>query len=151
MLKNLDLDRKLNKDRKLYVWKKLNINIEAIKKTSNELDISVGQVKTVLNMLYEGDTVPFIARYRQNETYGLNEEQIYQIDKLFKYYEELEKRKNVIIETLKEKGLLTDELLKKINATKIKSELEAIYEPFKVGKITKATEAIKLGLEPLVN
>ncbi|WP_322960183.1 helix-hairpin-helix domain-containing protein [Mycoplasmopsis cynos] len=129
--------------------KKLNINIEAIKKTSNELDISVGQVKTVLNMLYEGDTVPFIARYRQNETYGLNEEQIYQIDKLFKYYEELEKKKNVIIETLKEKGLLTDELLKKINATKIKSELEAIYEPFKVGKITKATEAIKLGLEPL--
>nr|WP_318024295.1 Tex-like N-terminal domain-containing protein [Mycoplasmopsis edwardii] len=127
----------------------LNIEKHAILTTSKELNISTKQVSIVLEMLSAGDTVPFISRYRQSATGGLNEEQIYQIDKLFKYYEALNKRKEAIIEILKEKSLLTDELLNKINSSKTKSELESIYEPFKVGKITKASEAIKLGLEPL--
>ncbi|AKF41043.1 RNA-binding protein S1 [Mycoplasmopsis canis] len=127
----------------------MNIESQAITTTSQELKITEKQVKVVLEMLFNGDTVPFISRYRQSATGGLNEEQIYQIDKLFKYYESLNKRKEVIIETLKEKNLLTDDLLVKIQNTNIKSDLESLYEPFKVGKITKATEAIKLGLEPL--
>lgn len=126
----------------------MNIESQAITTTSQELKITEKQVKVVLEMLFNGDTVPFISRYRQSATGGLNEEQIYQIDKLFKYYESLNKRKEVIIETLKEKNLLTDDLLVKIQNTNIKSDLESLYEPFKVGKITKATEAIKLGLEP---
>ncbi|RIV16690.1 helix-hairpin-helix domain-containing protein [Mycoplasmopsis gallopavonis] len=125
------------------------MNQEAIYKVANELGIQNNQVEIVLEMLQNGDTVPFISRYRKDKTGGLNEEQIYQIESLFKYSSELLKRKEAILEILNEKGLLTEELKAKIKNVATKSELEALYEPFKVGKVTKASEAIKLGLEPL--
>ncbi|VEU71035.1 helix-hairpin-helix domain-containing protein [Mycoplasmopsis glycophila] len=122
---------------------------KAILNVANELKIKESQVLEVLGMLAQGDTVPFISRYRKDKTGGLDEEQIYQIETLFKYTSELNKRKEGILQILDEKKLLTPELKLKIENTKTKSELEAIYEPFKVGKVTKASEAIKLGLEPL--
>lgn len=128
---------------------KINIEASAINTTALELNLNLNQVNLVLEMLANGDTVPFIARYRQNLTKGLNEEQIYKIDKLYKYYESLNKRKEAIINILSEKKLLTDDLLNKINQITTKSDLESLYEPFKVGKKTKASQAIELGLEPL--
>lgn len=128
---------------------KINIEASAINTTALELNLNLNQVNLVLEMLANGDTVPFIARYRQNLTKGLNEEQIYKIDKLYKYYESLNKRKEAIINILSEKKLLTDDLLNKINQITTKSDLESLYEPFKIGKKTKALQAIELGLEPL--
>ncbi|QKT05551.1 Tex-like N-terminal domain-containing protein [Mycoplasma sp. OR1901] len=125
------------------------MNNKTIEELQKELKISSKSIETVLNMLNEGNTVPFISRYRKEQTGGLNEEQIYEIEKRHKYINELLERQESIINILKEKGLLTKELENSILATKVKSELEAIYEPFKIGKVTKATTAIKLGLEPL--
>ncbi|QNM93387.1 helix-hairpin-helix domain-containing protein [Mycoplasma sp. Pen4] len=122
---------------------------KAYKLVAKELNVSEKQVDIVIEMLQQGDTVPFISRYRQDKTGGLNEEQIYKIESLFKYKNELLERQQAIIKILAEKDLLTPELESKILATSVKSELEAIYEPFKVGKTTKATKAIELGLESL--
>ncbi|SYV93451.1 RNA (S1 domain)-binding protein, partial [Mycoplasmopsis synoviae] len=116
---------------------------------AKELNITVSQVETVLNYFKEGATVPFIARYRQSQTNNLNEEQIYAIQSLYLYASELSKRKEKIIEKLKELNLLNNDLEQKINSCTKKSELESIYEPYKSGKITKAKMAIELGLMPL--
>ncbi|WP_416738034.1 Tex-like N-terminal domain-containing protein [Mycoplasmopsis meleagridis] len=124
----------------------MNISITNVAK---QMNLKKSQVETVLNMLSEGSTVPFIARYRQAQTEGLNEEQIQEINVLYQYDVELNKRKETILEKLEEAKLLTEELKNQINNVTKKSELENIYEPFKVGKKTKATEAISLGLEPL--
>ncbi|KKB26769.1 Transcription accessory protein [Mycoplasmopsis meleagridis] len=124
----------------------MNISITNVAK---QMNLKESQVETVLNMLSEGSTVPFIARYRQAQTEGLNEEQIQEINVLYQYDVELNKRKETILGKLEEAKLLTEELKNQINNVTKKSELENIYEPFKVGKKTKATEAISLGLEPL--
>ncbi|MGZ9763168.1 helix-hairpin-helix domain-containing protein [Mycoplasma sp. 5912] len=127
------------------------MNQKVINLLSEKLRITTFQVNKVLSMLQEGNTIPFISRYRQDETKGLNEEQIFEIEKEYKYNVELEIRKESIIEILKEKDLLTNEIKNAIFKAQTKSELEAIYEPFKVGKITKASQAISLGLKPLAD
>ncbi|QJG67043.1 Tex-like N-terminal domain-containing protein [Mycoplasma phocoenae] len=124
----------------------MNKSIEFVAK---QLKIKEQQVETVLKLLAEGATVPFISRYRKDATGGLDEEQVESIDKIYQYDVELNKRKDAIIEILKNNKLLTPEIEAKINNAVTKSEVENIYEPFKVGKKTKATEAIALGLEPL--
>nr|WP_318023971.1 Tex-like N-terminal domain-containing protein [Mycoplasmopsis gallinarum] len=124
-------------------------NQEALKTVINELQITEEQAIVTLNLLNEGATIPFIARYRQGQTQGLNEEQIQRINEIYIYNVELNKRKESIIEILKERDLLNEEILKNIKKATTKSELENIYEPFKIGKKTKASEAIQLGLEPL--
>ncbi|VEU76532.1 Tex-like N-terminal domain-containing protein [Mycoplasmopsis columboralis] len=121
----------------------------AIEIVAQELNIKTDQVQVVLDMLANGDTVPFISRYRKDATGGLADEQIYKIEDLYKYQNELLKRKEVILKTLQEKNLLSEELQNNILQAQTKSELEALYQPYKEGKITKATEAIALGLEPL--
>ncbi|MHA3839450.1 Tex-like N-terminal domain-containing protein [Mycoplasma sp. HF14] len=125
------------------------MDTQAIELVAQELNITSKQVDVVLEMMQEGATVPFISRYRKDKTGGLDEEQIYRIEALFKYKNELLERQQAIIKILKEKDLLTEELEAKILATSVKSDLEALYEPFKVGKVTKASKAIALGLEPL--
>ncbi|QGZ97361.1 S1 RNA-binding domain-containing protein [Mycoplasma sp. NEAQ87857] len=122
-----------------------------IEEVAKLINIKPKQVQTVLTMLENGDTVPFIARYRKDVTNGLDEEQIYQVEQVYKYQFELDKRRKSIIEILNERKLLTKELEQKINSTTSKNELEALYEPFKIGKVTKASMAIALGLEPLAN
>ena len=100
-------------------------------------------------MLEEGNTIPFIARYRKEKTGGLTEEQIKVIKDAYEYQVNLLKRKEDVIRLIDEKGLLTDELKKQIiSATKL-VEVEDLYRPYKEKKKTKATEAIKNGLEPL--
>ncbi|MCS4536644.1 helix-hairpin-helix domain-containing protein [Mycoplasma sp. CSL7475-4] len=121
----------------------------SIKNVAKKLGVTETQVTTVLDLIADNATVPFIARYRQQQTGGLDEEIIRQINDLYIYDVELNKRKDAIIEILKEKELLTKEIENKLRAAETKSEVENIYEPFKVGKKTKATEAIALGLGPL--
>lgn len=116
---------------------------------AKELKLKVEQINAVLGLIEEGATVAFIARYRKNITGGLDEEQIHQVYLIFKYQEELKERKESILKILSERNLLSKETEEKINNTTKKADLEAIYEPFKVGKKTKASEAIALGLEPL--
>lgn len=125
------------------------MNDEIIKQTSNELNITDNQVKNVLELLKDGATIPFIARYRKEKTGGLNEEQIRKINEYYEYECNLLKRKEDVIRLIDEKGLLTDEIKNNIINAKKLVEVEDIYLPFKEKKKTKATEAIKNGLEPL--
>ncbi|MGD9964143.1 MAG: Tex family protein [Candidatus Izemoplasmatales bacterium] len=127
------------------------INDELIKQVAKTQGISIKQVETVLELLTEGNTVPFIARYRKEKTGSLDEEQIRAIQKEYEYGKSLQDRKDDIIRLIDEKGMLTEQLAKDINACDKLVDLEDIYRPFKEKKKTKATEAIKMGLEPLAN
>lgn len=125
------------------------MNDEIVKEISVNLNVSENQVKVTLAMLEEGNTIPFIARYRKETTGNLNEEQIKAIGEVYEYQVNLLKRKEDVIRLIDEKGLLTDELKKQImNSSKL-VEVEDLYRPYKEKKKTKATEAIKNGLEPL--
>ena len=125
------------------------MNENIIKNTSVELNIKPKQVETVLKLLSEGNTIPFIARYRKEATGALDEEQIRKINDIYEYQVNLLKRKEDVIRLIDEKGLLTEELKNQIlNADKL-VEVEDLYRPFKEKKKTKATDAINNGLEPL--
>ena len=122
---------------------------EVIKYLVKTLNLQENQIKEVLTMLSEGATIPFIARYRKEKTGNLNEDQIRTIEEQYKYQENLLNRKNDVIRLIEEKEMLTPELKEAIlNCTKL-TEVEDIYRPFKEKKKTKASEAIKNGLEPL--
>ena len=127
------------------------MNNTIINELSDNLQIKKEQITSVLELLSEGATIPFIARYRKDKTGALDEEKIRAIEEKYQYQVNLLKRKEDIIRLIDEKGLLTDKIKKSIDeATKL-VELEDIYRPFKEKKKTKATEAIKNGLEPLAN
>ena len=120
-----------------------------IKEIANNLNITDKQVSVVLALLSEGNTVPFIARYRKEATGALDEETIRSINEVYEYQVNLLKRKEDVIRLIDEKGMLTDELKNSImNCTKL-VDVEDLYRPYKEKKKTKATEAIALGLEPL--
>ena len=125
------------------------MNENIINDISNELNIKTEQSKTVLKLLEEGNTIPFIARYRKEATGALDEEQIRKINEVYEYQVNLLKRKEDVIRLIDEKGLLTDEIKNNIMNAKKLVEVEDIYAPYKEKKKTKATEAIKNGLEPL--
>ena len=125
------------------------MNKEIIKNISNDLNIKEEQVKKTLELLMEGNTIPFIARYRKEVTGALDEEKIKSINDVYEYQVNLLARKEDVIRLIDEKGLMTDELkLKIMNASKL-VEVEDLYRPYKEKKKTKATDAIKNGLEPL--
>ena len=120
-----------------------------INEIANNLNITDKQVSVVLSMLAEGNTVPFIARYRKEATGALDEETIRSINEVYEYQVNLLKRKEDVIRLIDEKGMLTDDLKNSImNCTKL-VEVEDLYRPYKEKKKTKATEAIAMGLEPL--
>ena len=125
------------------------MNKDIIKNLSEELSITTNQVENTLKLLSDGNTIPFIARYRKEATNGLDEEQIRKINESYEYEVNLLKRKEDVIRLIDEKGLLTDEIKSNIMNAKKLVEVEDIYLPFKEKKKTKATEAIKNGLEPL--
>lgn len=125
------------------------MNREIITEISADLKVKTKQVEATLKLLEEGNTIPFIARYRKEATGNLDEEQIRQIYAVYEYQVNLLKRKEDVIRLIDEKGMLTDDLKKEImKATKL-VEVEDLYRPFKEKKKTKATEAIAQGLEPL--
>ena len=120
-----------------------------IKEIANNLNITDKQVEVVLSLLSEGNTVPFIARYRKEATGALDEETIRSINEVYLYQVNLLKRKEDVIRLIDEKGMLTDELKNSIMSCTKLVDVEDLYRPYKEKKKTKATEAIALGLEPL--
>ena len=127
------------------------MNEQIINEIAIKLGVKQTQVKSALELLEGGNTIPFIARYRKEATGALDEEQIRSISEVYEYQVNLLKRKEDVIRLIDEKGMLTEDLERDImNASKL-VEVEDLYRPFKEKKKTKATEAIKLGLQPLAD
>lgn len=124
------------------------MNTEIIVLTAKELNIKPNQVESVLTMLEEGNTVPFIARYRKERTGALDEDQIRTIETYYQYQVNLTKRKEDIIRLIQEKGLLTEEIKQAIHQADKLSDVEELYRPYKEKRKTKATIAKAKGLEP---
>ena len=123
------------------------MNDKIVLELQEELKIKKEQIETVLKLLEEGATIPFIARYRKEATGALDENQIKTIGDLYNYYQKLMERKEDVIRLIDEKGLLTPELQENIlKCTKL-TEVEDLYRPFKEKKKTKASDAIAAGLE----
>lgn len=124
-------------------------NINAI--LSKELGISLNQVESVIEMLDEGNTVPFIARYRKERTGGLTDELLRTFLERLTYLRNLSDRKEDVIRLIEEQGKLTEELKKKIENAMSLTEVEDLYRPYKQKKRTRATMAVERGLKPLAD
>ena len=151
----VDFYKKIHKFRKLYkkivpdnLRKEIEMN-KIYKKIADELNIRESQVESAVKLIDEGNTIPFIARYRKEATGNLSDEILRNLEERLKYLRNLEERKEEIIRLIDEQGKLTDELTIKIAGTMVLSELEDIYRPFRPKKRTKATIAKEKGLEPL--
>lgn len=118
---------------------------------SAELNISMKQAENTMSLLAEGSTVPFISRYRKEQTGSLDEVQIGKVEDLGKRYQEVDDRRAFIIKTITEQGKMTDELLAKLEASWVLTELEDMYLPYKPKRKTRAMAAIEKGLEPLAD
>ena len=116
---------------------------------AQELSVNTKQVETVIELLDEGSTVPFIARYRKEKTGGLDDTQLRTLDERLHYLRELHKRRESIFKLIDEQGKLTDELKSALNRAKTQTELEDLYLPYKRKRRTKAQMAREAGLEPL--
>lgn len=125
------------------------MNEYIIKQIAIDLNIRKEQVLSTLKMLEDGNTIPFIARYRKEMTGNLDEEQIRSINEVYEYQVNLLKRKEDVIRLIDEKGMLTSELKESIMKAEKLVEVEDLYRPYKEKKKTKATDAINNGLEPL--
>ena len=116
---------------------------------AKELSLRPAQVNNALELLAEGSTIPFIARYRKERTGEMNEVQLRELSDRYTYITELEERKVAIQEAIAQQGKLTDELKLKIAACFQKTELEDLYLPYRPKRRTRATIAREKGLEPL--
>ncbi len=120
-----------------------------IKQISSELNLNPQKVKETILLIDEGNTIPFIARYRKEVTGGMSDEVLRSFDERLKYLRNLESRKEEVIRLIAEQEKLTPELEKKIKAAKVLQKVEDLYRPFKQKKLTRATKAKEKGLEPL--
>lgn len=124
---------------------------QLIKQMAAVMQISERQIRETLTMLEEGNTVPFIARYRKERTGNLDEEQIRTVQKEYEYQENLKNRKEDVIRLIETQGKLTEEIRQAVlNCTKLK-EVEDIYRPYQQKRKTRASEAIRKGLQPLAD
>ena len=120
--------------------------MDLIKYVAETINVKEKQVSATLDLLKQGATVPFIARYRKEATGNLDEEQIFAIEKEYQYQLNLEERKNDVLRIIETSGKLTNEIKEAVLAcTKLK-EVEDIYRPYKQKKKTRASEAIRMGL-----
>ncbi|MDY6826889.1 MAG: Tex family protein [Bacillota bacterium] len=115
---------------------------------SKEMNISLPQVNRTVLLLDEGNTVPFIARYRKEATGGLLDEQLRRLEEKLKAYRRLEKRRAEILRLIEAQGALTDELRRRVNEAATVAELDDLYRPYRPKKKTRASMARKKGLEP---
>ena len=118
---------------------------------AKELNVQMGQVAAAVNLLGEGATVPFIARYRKEKTGGLDDTQLRKLEERLGYLTDLEDRRAAVIKSITEQGKLTPDLQRAINAADTKVDLEDLYAPFKPKRRTKAQIAREAGLEPLAD
>ena len=124
---------------------------ELIMPIAKELNISSKQVENTLKLLEDGNTVPFIARYRKEATNGLDEEQILYIQKQYAYQLNLKQRKEDVIRLIESQGKLTDSITSEIMACTKISQVDDIYRPYQEKKKTRAALAIQMGLDPLAD
>ena len=124
---------------------------KVIKTIAEELNIKEKQVENAIKLIDEGNTIPFIARYRKEVTGGLSDEILRDLGERLAYLRNLEQRKEEVVKSIDEQGKLTDEILQAVAIAKTLAEVEDIYRPYKQKKKTKATVAKAKGLEPLAN
>ena len=122
-----------------------------IENIAQSLSLKTSQIQIVLDMFEEGATIPFIARYRKEQTGNLDEDQLRSIEQTWKYQNTLQDRKASILQILEEKKLLTHELKQAIDESQTLANLEEVYRPYKEKRKTKATEAIAKGFGPLAD
>ena len=120
-----------------------------IQTIAGELNVKYSQVEAAVNLIDEGNTIPFIARYRKEVTGGLSDEQLRELGERLNYLRNLETRKEEVVKIIDEQGKLTDEIMQSIAVAKTLAEVEDIYRPYKQKKKTRATVAKAKGLEPL--
>lgn len=125
------------------------IYMDIIIKLTEEFGVKKVQIEQAVKLIDEGNTVPFIARYRKDVTGGLNDEQLRAIDERLRYLRGLEERKQEVLRNIEEQGKLTDELKAEIEKAEILQRVEDLYKPFKQKKTTRAGKAKAKGLEPL--
>ena len=118
---------------------------------ANELNVKVWQIEATIRLIDEGNTIPFIARYRKEATGSLNDETLRLLDERLTYLRNLDDRKNQVIAAIEEQGKITDELRKKINEAATLVAVEDLYLHFRPKKRTRATIAKEKGLEPLAD
>ena len=123
--------------------------MDIIAKLTEEFGVKKVQIEQAVKLIDEGNTVPFIARYRKDVTGGLNDEQLRSIDERLRYLRGLEERKHEVLRSIEEQGKLTDELKAEIEKAEILQRVEDLYKPFKQKKTTRAGKAKAKGLEPL--
>ncbi len=120
-----------------------------IKIIAEELNIKQQQVEATIKLIDDGNTIPFIARYRKEVTGGLSDEILRNLEERLNYLRNLEQRKEEVIKSIEEQGKLTDAILQAVAISKTLAEVEDIYRPYKPKKKTRATIAKAKGLEPL--
>lgn len=123
--------------------------MDIIVKLTEEFGVKKVQIEQAVKLIDEGNTVPFIARYRKDVTGGLNDEQLRAIDERLRYLRGLEERKQEVLRSIEEQGKLTDELKAEVEKAEILQRVEDLYKPFKQKKTTRAGKAKAKGLEPL--
>lgn len=127
------------------------VDPHVIRRLAQELECQEGQVKSVIDMLHEGATIPFIARYRKEVTGGLDDVKLRKLDERLSYLSDLSDRCLQIVKLVEAQGKMTTALRAKLFAATTKTELEDLYAPYKIKTKTRAQTAIENGLEPLVD
>ena len=125
--------------------------MDIIKQLQEELQIGYGQAQAAVQLIDEGNTIPFIARYRKEVTGSLNDEVLRKLDERLKYLRNLEERKEQVLATIQEQGQRTAELKKAIEAAATLVVVEDLYRPYRPKRRTRATMAKEKGLEPLAD
>lgn len=125
--------------------------MDILKKLREELNVELWQVEATVKLIDEGNTIPFIARYRKEITGSLNDEVLRNLDERLTYLRNLEDKKNQVLETINEQGKLTEELKNQILAAETLVVVEDLYRPYRPKRRTRATIAKEKGLEPLAN
>lgn len=125
--------------------------MDIISKITEEIGVKQWQVEAAVKLIDEGNTIPFIARYRKPVTGELNDEQLRNLDERLKYLRNLEDKKSSVLESISEQGKLTDELKMQIEAAETLVAVDDLYRPYRPKRRTRATDAKEKGLEPLAN
>ena len=125
--------------------------MDILKVIQQELNVKLFQVEAAVQLIDEGNTIPFIARYRKEVTGSLNDEQLRQLDERLSYLRNLEEKKAQVLATIEEQGKLSDELRKEIEEAMTQVAVEDLYRPYRPKRRTRATVAKEKGLEPLAN
>ena len=127
------------------------VSKEHVARIAGELQVSTKQVVSVIDLLTDGNTIPFIARYRKEATQGLDEIALRAIEDFVEKFNQLQKRKATILKSIQDQGLLTKDLQSRIESCDDLTALEAIYLPFKPKRKTRASAARERGLQPLAD